>query len=87
MQGEVQIGDVGVLVHGGFHPLFNITVDAEHERNARGVPDGFIPLQREQLLFDKRFEEFVQDYRLQSSSMKGLHAGAKLHAYVTRIFV
>ncbi len=42
---EIRLGDVGYLDdYGGFRSLFNITVDAEHELNAGGVPEGFTPL-------------------------------------------
>lgn len=42
--GEVEIGDVGFLQDGGFHRLFNITVDETHPFNKDGVPEGFTPL-------------------------------------------
>lgn len=42
---EIQLGDVCYLnEQGGFRRLFNITVDAQHELNKGGVPEGFIPV-------------------------------------------
>ena len=42
---EVQPGDVGYInKFGGFRRLFNITVQAQHDLYAGGVPAGFVPI-------------------------------------------
>lgn len=53
---DVQLGDVGYIdAYGGFRRLFNITVDAQHELNAGGVPTDFTPIAFNQSL--KRHKE------------------------------
>jgi hypothetical protein len=40
---EVRVGDVGYLLRGRFHRLFNVTIPASHPLNQRlGVPEGFV---------------------------------------------
>lgn len=42
---EANIGDVGYIDEdGAFRRLFNVTFDAAHRLNRRGVPEGFVPL-------------------------------------------
>lgn len=43
---DVHLGDVVYVdsQDGRFRRIFNITVDAQHELNKGGVPDGFTPL-------------------------------------------
>ena len=42
--GEVLIGDVGFVDDGCFYRLFNAMLPADDPANARGVPEGFVPL-------------------------------------------
>ncbi len=43
--GEVEIGDVGLLHDGGFHRFFNVLFESEHPFNTvYGVPEHFQPL-------------------------------------------
>ena len=55
----VQLGDVGYIhpAFGAFIRLFNMTVDAQHEWNKEGVPDGFRPIHisKEDIVRHERF--------------------------------
>ncbi|KIP05420.1 hypothetical protein PHLGIDRAFT_128904 [Phlebiopsis gigantea 11061_1 CR5-6] len=44
-QTQAELGDVGFIHHGYFHPIFNIFRTRDDPINHQGVPDGFIPLQ------------------------------------------
>ena len=39
--GQVELGDVGILNGNGFHRLFNVLVDDHHPWNWHGAPDDF----------------------------------------------
>ena len=41
-EGEVELGDVGILRDGQFRRLFNILVNGDHFWNLRGVPGDFV---------------------------------------------
>ncbi|KAI0084198.1 hypothetical protein BDY19DRAFT_997915 [Irpex rosettiformis] len=67
---DPQLGDVGYIDEdGGFRRLFNVTVGPEHELNAGGVPDGFVPINFKQELADVK-ERFLAPGPLCSGSIK-----------------
>lgn len=56
---EIHLGDVGFIDEdGGFKRLFNVTVDATHELNAGGVPEGFEPVKLNESLITIRDRPF-----------------------------
>ncbi|KAI0084197.1 hypothetical protein BDY19DRAFT_973545 [Irpex rosettiformis] len=73
---DAQLGDVGYIDEdGSFRRLFNVTVGAEHELNAGGVPDGFVPLNFNEKLITVK-EQFLAPGPLCSRSVKGRAAEA-----------
>lgn len=68
---EIHLGDVGYIDEdGGFRRLFNVTVDATHDLNAGGVPEGFEPVKLNQRLITVRDKPF-DPHPLCSESVEG----------------
>lgn len=68
---EVHIGDVGYIDEdGAFYRLFNITLDASHELNSGGVPDGFEPVPFDHAVHVKVKPDFWSQGPLCSRSIK-----------------
>lgn len=81
-RGEVEIGDVGFLYNGGFHRLFNVTVDSDHPFNANGVPEGFEPLPSNKSRFSDRRSEDIPPGIISSSSIGCINLEGKFSGYV-----
>ncbi len=72
----IELGDVGYFDEdGGFKSLFNITVDSDHELNAAGVPEGFVPIEFNNNLRSVR-DGFLQPRPFCSASVKANTAEA-----------
>ena len=83
---DVQLGDVGYIdAYGGFRRLFNITVDAQHELNAGGVPIGFTPIAFNQSLKRQR-EDALGPGPLCSEGVNSREIGAHIAGQVTYYF-
>lgn len=67
---SIELGDVGYFDEdGGFKSLFNIMVDSDHELNAAGVPEGFVPIEYNKTLRSIR-DKFLHPRPLCSDSVK-----------------
>ncbi|TFY54419.1 hypothetical protein EVJ58_g8874 [Rhodofomes roseus] len=81
--GEVHIGDVGFLVKGRFHRLFNPTLPAEHEVNqVWGVPDVFEELRIPSSLYSYKTTAISADTVCSKSFVK-LDINANINAKST----
>ncbi|KAI0765564.1 hypothetical protein BC629DRAFT_1541120 [Irpex lacteus] len=79
---HIHLGDVGFVDEdGGFRSLFNITVDAHHELNSAGVPEGFVPVDVNDNLESVR-DGFLQPQPLCSETVRAHAASADASVYV-----
>ncbi|KAI0765560.1 hypothetical protein BC629DRAFT_1541098 [Irpex lacteus] len=82
---HVHLGDVGFLDEdGGFRSLFNITVGADHELNAAGVPEGFQPVEVHNNLKSVR-HGFLQPRAFCSETVKAHSASGGASVDVTSV--